>query len=140
MSIKQDYSKFLITFHSQKFKKLWPAQKYVLDKYVEQFTEKKDLAIELPTGAGKTLIALLIAEAWRREGRKVAVLSANKTLARQMETEARLLGIPAVLMEGRGIDIPASNKRDYHRAQKIAVMNYWVYYNQNPVVDNADLY
>ncbi len=139
MPIKQDYSDFLETFNSDKFRELWPAQKYVLDKYVEQFTEKQDVAIELPTGAGKTLIALLIAEAWRREGKKVAVLSANKTLARQMEMEARQLGIPAVLMEGRGIDIPARDKRDYHRVQKIAVMNYWVYFNQNPVVDNADL-
>jgi hypothetical protein len=139
MPIKQDYSAFLTTFNSRKFNKLWPAQKYVLDKYIEQFIEKQDLAIELPTGAGKTLIALLIAEAWRREGKKVAVLSANKTLARQMEMEAKQLGIPAVLMEGRGIDIPARDKRNYHRAQKIAVMNYWVYFNQNPVVDNADL-
>ncbi len=139
MSIKQDYSDFLATFNSQKFKALWPAQKYVLDKYVEQFTEKQDIAIELPTGAGKTLIALLIAEAWRREGGKVAVLSANKTLARQMEMEASQLGIPAVLMEGKGINIPSRDKRDYHRVQKIAVMNYWVYFNQNPVVDNADL-
>jgi hypothetical protein len=93
----------------------------------------------LPTGGGKTLIALLIAETWRREQKKVAILSANKTLARQMEMEAGQLGIAAVLMEGRGADIPSRDKRDYHRTDKIAVMNYWVYYNQKPVVDNADL-
>jgi len=139
MPINQNYSEFLTSFHSQKFKELWPAQDYVLKKYSDEFINKPDIAIELPTGAGKTLIALLIAEAWRRESRKVAILSANKTLARQMEMEAEQLGIPAVLMEGRGIDIPSRDKRDYHRANKIAVMNYWVYFNQNPVVDNADL-
>ncbi|MBA7712109.1 hypothetical protein ES703_121079 [subsurface metagenome] len=139
MPINQSYSEFLTSFHSQKFKELWPAQDYVLKKYSDEFINKPDIAIELPAGAGKTLIALLIAEAWRNENRKVAILSANKTLARQMEMEAQQLGIPAVLMEGRGIDIPSQDKRDYQRAKKIAVMNYWVYFNQNPVVDNADL-
>lgn len=139
MSIGLNYSEFLTSFHSQKFKELWPAQDYVLKKYSDEFTNMSDVAIELPTGAGKTLIALLIAEAWRKENRKVAILSANKTLARQMKMESQQLGIPAVLMEGRGIDILARDKRDYHRANKIAVMNYWVYFNQNPVVDDADL-
>mgnify|MGYP001581275579 CR=1 FL=1 len=139
MAVKRDFNDFLSGFKSAKFKNLWPAQKYVLEKYADQFAEKADVAIELPTGAGKTLILLLIAEAWRQEGKKVAILSANKTLARQMEKEAKLLKIPAVLMEGRGVDIASKDKRDYHRANKIAVMNYWVYFNQNPVLDNADL-
>ena len=139
MPINQNYSEFLISFQSPKFRELWPNQNYVLQKYSDEFINIPDVAIELPTGAGKTLIALLIAEAWRMENRKVSILSANKTLARQMEMEAQQLGIPAVLMEGRGIDIPSRDKRDYHRANKVAVMNYWVYLNQNPMVDNADL-
>jgi Helicase C-terminal domain/DEAD/DEAH box helicase len=98
-----------------------------------------DVGIELPTGAGKTLIALLIAEHWRRDGKKVAILSANKTLARQMVAEAAELGVPAVLMEGAGRDIPGADKRAYQRAQRVAVMNYWVYFNQNPVMDPANL-
>lgn len=139
MSIDQDYSAFLSTFDSQKFQELWPAQEYVLKEYSQTYTNEKDLAIELPTGAGKTLISLLIAEAWRRENKKVAILSANKTLARQMANEAKELGIPFVLMEGRGVDIPSRDRREYRRSVKVAVMNYWVYFNQNPVVDNADL-
>ncbi|HDY87775.1 MAG TPA: DEAD/DEAH box helicase, partial [bacterium] len=140
MVIIRNYSNFLKSFNSKKFKDLWPAQGDILEKYVKsKFMEKSDVAIELPTGGGKTLIALLIAEAWRRENKKVAILSANKTLARQMKRETEQLGIPAVLMEGKGIDIPASDKRAYQRTNKIALMNYWVYFNQNPVVDNADL-
>jgi len=139
MTINQNFSELLTSFNSQKFRTLWSSQDFVLDKYFEEFIEKQDVAIELPTGAGKTLIALLIAEIWRRDSKKVAILSANKTLARQMEMESQQLGIPAVLMEGPGSAIPSSDKRDYHRANKIAVMNYWVYFNQNPVVDNADL-
>ena len=139
MPISQNYSQFLTSMESAKFTSLWPAQEHVLQQYSNEYTAKTDIGIELPTGAGKTLIALLIAEAWRSEGHKVAVLSANKTLARQMESEASELGIPAVLMEGTGPSIPVRDRRSYHRSQNVAVMNYWVYFNQNPVVDSADL-
>ncbi|MCH8316519.1 MAG: hypothetical protein IIA64_11140 [Planctomycetes bacterium] len=115
------------------------AQALVLQSYAEGFTDNSDVAIELPTGGGKTLIALLIAEAWRREGRTVAILSANKTLARQLAEEADSLGIPRVVMEGSAASIPATRTRAFQRAEAVAVMNYWVYFNQNPVVDPADL-
>jgi hypothetical protein len=138
MALISNYAEFLASFRSKKFKKLRPAQQHILDQY-SAYEGKADVAIELPTGAGKTLIALLIAEAWRKNGNKVAILSANKTLARQMEQEAEALKIPSVLMEGRRVDIPAIDIRAYQRAQKIAIMNYWVYFNQNPAIDPADL-
>jgi hypothetical protein len=137
MALIDDYAAFLTSFQSAKFKKLRPAQNHILEKY-GAFETTEDVAIELPTGAGKTLIALLIAEAKRQNRSKVAVLSANKTLARQMCQEAQALNIPAALMEGRRSDIPAAEIRAYQRAQKIAIMNYWVYFNQNPAVDPAD--
>lgn len=134
-----DYARFLPSLGSTKFRTLWDAQSYVLREYVARFSDKPDVAIELPTGAGKTLIALLVAEIWRRSNSKVAILSANKTLARQMLREAEELRIPAVLMEGSGIDIPSSDRRAYQRATGVAIMNYWVYFNQNPIIDPADL-
>lgn len=136
-----NYSQFLREFNSPRFRDLWDGQKDILNQYSKKFQEKSnlDLAIELPTGAGKTLIALLIAEAKRLEGDKVAILSANKTLARQLKKEADHLGIEIVLMEGSGDGIPPKDKRSYKRAKKIAVMNYWIYFNQNPKIDSADL-
>ena len=134
-----DYNQFLTSLGSVQFAELWPAQALVLQSYAEGFTDNSDVAIELPTGGGKTLIALLIAEAWRREGRTVAILSANKTLARQLAEEADSLGIPRVVMEGSAASIPATRTRAFQRAEAVAVMNYWVYFNQNPVVDPADL-
>lgn len=139
MSVNRDFAQFLSSFQSSKFQRLRDAQAYVLHEYSTSYISCPDVAIELPTGAGKTLIALLIAEAWRQEGKKAAILSANKTLARQMLAEGRALDIPVVLMEGRGIDIPAPDKRAYQRATKVAIMNYWVYFNQNPVIDAANL-
>jgi hypothetical protein len=139
MPICRDYAQFLSEFHSDKFQELWPAQAFVLEKYSEQFWSQPDVAIELPTGGGKTLITLLVGEAWRQEGKSVAILSANKTLARQMLQESQALGIPAVLMEGKGADIPSRERRAFQRAECVAIMNYWVYFNQNPAIDPADL-
>ncbi len=135
----RDYVKYLAELKSSRFRKLRRAQEHVLGEYGRTFPNTRDLAVELPTGAGKTLIALLIASAWLAEGRKVAILSANKTLARQMAAEGRDLKVPVAYMEGRGVDIPVAERRAYQRAQSVGIMNYWVYFNQNPVVDRADL-
>ena len=101
MAGKLDYETLLQELGSSQFTTLRPAQSNALAKYGESYTDKNDVAVELPTGAGKSLIALLIAEAWRREGKKVAILTGNKTLARQMEQEANNLGLSPILMEGR---------------------------------------
>jgi Rad3-related DNA helicase len=134
-----DYVHLLNELRSATFTTLRPAQVTALARYSDDHSSTPDLAFELPTGAGKSLIALLIGEAWRREGRTVAVLTGNKTLARQMEGEGKQLGVPVVRFEGSGNTIPLPERRRYRRAQVIAVMNYWVMFNQNPVVDSADL-
>jgi hypothetical protein len=139
MPIQRDYKQYLARLNSAKFRQLFPQQVAVLTDYAATFVDRKDVAVELPTGAGKTPIALLIAGAWLEAGKKVAVLSANKTLARQMAREATELGIPFAYMEGRGQDLPVKDRREYQRAQVIGIMNYWVYLNQNPVIDPADL-
>jgi superfamily II DNA or RNA helicase len=134
-----DYAQLLANLGSGDFTTLRSAQGTALASYAAGHTAIGDLAIELPTGAGKSLIALLICEAWRREGSTVAVLTGNKALARQMESEGQRLGVPVVRFEGDGGSIPLSSRRQYRRAEAIAVMNYWVMFNQNPVVDSADL-
>jgi len=139
LMMSRDYVQYLVDLRSAKFLKLRDAQEHVLSEYARNFPNTRDLAVELPTGAGKTLIALLIASAWLAEGRKVAILSANKTLARQMAAEGRDLKVPVAYMEGRGVDIPIAERRTYQRGQSVGIMNYWVYFNQNPVVDPADL-
>ena len=134
-----DFTEYLGSLGSTKFRELWPAQRHILNEYSAKEWSTRNLGIELPTGAGKTLISLLIAGAWIRAGKRVVILSANKTLSRQMKEEASELKLPVAHMEGRGENIPARLLRGYQRAQKIGIMNYWVYFNQNPVVDPAHL-
>jgi len=109
----------LVSFQSDKFQQLRDAQQFVLTDYSTKRLSSSDVAIELPTGAGKTLIALLILKPGGRRVRRRNSIG-NKTLARQMLEEAKALGIPAVLMEGRGIDIPSRDKRAYQRAASVA--------------------
>jgi Type III restriction enzyme, res subunit len=134
-----DYAELLAGFGSASYPSLLTAQQTVLSAYAERFSDKSDVGIELPTGAGKSLIALLVAEAWRRESKRAVVLTANKTLASQMEAHGQLLGVPISRLEGSRDDIPSPSVRVINRCQAIGVMNYWVYFNQNPVLDVADL-
>lgn len=120
-----DFERLLSGQSSARFARLRPAQEAVLASYAADHLDTSDLAIELPTGAGKRLVALLIGEAWRREGRTVAVLTGNKVLANQMEREGGDLNVPVARMEGRGPNIPLSIRRRYRRADAIGVMNYW---------------
>ena len=100
MALPVDYDAFLRGFGSGKFVELLPIQRAVLHEYATKFSTVRDVAAQMPTGTGKSLVALVIAEAWRREGKKVAILSANKTLAHQMkEQEADALGVQTILME-----------------------------------------
>src|SRR5438876_12295139 len=89
-----DYETLLRELGSARFTALRPAQRIALQGYAAEYSATQDLAIELPTGAGKSLIALLIGEAWRREGKTVAVLTGNKTLARQTARAGQESGVP----------------------------------------------
>ncbi len=122
-----------------RFAKLFPAQAEILRIYAADAHELSDMAIELPTGGGKTLLALLILEYHRKQGKRVAILTGNKTLARQIEREAADLKVSIVRFEGSRDDISAKDLRAYHRGQAIAIMNYWVYINQNPAMEPAEV-
>src|SRR4051812_41648644 len=72
---------------------LWAHQADTLREYVGHVSAA-DVALELPTGTGKTLTGLLIAE-WTRKTRNARVLYAcpTKQLARQVAASAFKEGI-----------------------------------------------
>ena len=55
MPIENQYGQLLAELDSQKFRTLRPSQDNVLREYSANFKQLKDVAVELPTGAGKTL-------------------------------------------------------------------------------------
>lgn len=80
---------------------LWTHQGAILDEYVGQYTGVSDVALELPTGTGKTLPGLLIAD-WSRLSRseRAAYACPTQQLARQVHEAAGREGIKAVLLIG----------------------------------------
>jgi len=72
-----DCEQRLADFESADFNELRPGQRLVLAKYAAEHLETPDLAIEMPTGEGKTLLALLIADYALDQGQSVAYLTAH---------------------------------------------------------------
>ncbi|AKE00136.1 hypothetical protein XU06_28340 [Rhodococcus erythropolis] len=109
----------------------------MLSAYANDHRDTPDLAIEMPTGEGKTLLALMIADYALDQGRSVAYLAGTRQLAERVEAEAGALGLDVVRFASR--DYGGAKLDDYHQAEVVGVMNYWVYFNSSPVPKPADL-
>ena len=119
-------------------KHLWSQQADLLRAYHRQYRTAQDVAIELPTGAGKTLVGLLIAE-WRRQsqGERVAYLCPTRQLASQVGEQANDYGISAHVLIGKQNSYPPQQFGDYQSAQAVAVTTYNGVFNSNPRIDSA---
>ncbi len=115
------------------------AQDNVLSQYAAlPDTDTADVGIELPTGEGKTLIGLLLADWALDEGMTVAYLTGTKQLTQQvLEQAGRFDDLPVHAFAGG--QYPGAALLDYHQAQAVGVMNYWVYFNSSPKVKPAKL-
>lgn len=119
---------------------LWAHQADMLRSYVDAHIDTDDLALELPTGAGKTLPALLIAE-WRRTARAERVVYACPTvqLAHQVGAEAARQGIEVVTLVGSHHGWHPADRAKYEGAKAAAVTTYKALFNSNPAVDAPQL-
>lgn len=110
----------------------------VLREYTASARNASDVAVELPTGGGKTLVGLLIAE-WRRRtlGNRVAYLCPTKQLVNQVAGKAHDYGLDVVTLVGpQGQWEPADFNR-FQRAQSIAIAGYYQVFNSNPRLSSA---
>ena len=113
-------------------KKLRKAQQEVLEMYLSKFRDSPRLGVRLPTGAGKSHVALLILESWRREGFPVAILAASIGLAQDLEAKCKELEIPAVTIFGQEDEASARQLRvrnltQYKLHRAIGIFNYHSY-------------
>ena len=106
----------------------------------DRLQSESDIAFELPTGTGKTVVGLLIAE-WRRRlhGEKVAYLTLTNQLAKQVLKEAEKLGIDCADMTGSKDTRAAGEVGRYKAALAIGETTYSNLFNVNPVVQASDL-
>lgn len=114
---------------------LWAHQADMLRQYHANHLHTPDIALELPTGAGKTLPALLIGE-WRRStlGCRVAYACPTVQLAHQVHAEALRQGISAVTLVRSHHDWNTADTAKYDAARELAVTTYSHIFNSSPAI------
>jgi DEAD/DEAH box helicase len=117
---------------------LWSHQADQLRTYDKKHRQTPDVALELPTGSGKTLVGLLISE-WRRRtlGQRVVYACPTKQLARQVLGKASDQGIPAVLLIESHKDWDQAELARFARGDAVAVTTYSAIFNSNSYLDDA---
>ena len=91
----------LSDLRNRKIQGLLAHQADVLRDYLKSAVDAPDVAFQLPTGSGKTLVGMLVAE-WRRRRfrQKVAYFCPTVQLAKQVVAQSRDYGIKAVALTG----------------------------------------
>ena len=119
---------------------LWIHQGDVLRAYAEKHQSTSDLALELPTGTGKTLPGLLIAE-WvrRKEEGPVIYATPTKQLANQVFATAKAEGVPACLLIGSHHEWSATDESDVVGGEALAITTYNSIFNSSPKLPDARL-
>ena len=117
---------------------LWLHQGDVLRSWHREYGDSGDVALELPTGAGKTLVGGLIGEFRRRTTHaRVVYLCPTRQLAQQSHEELVSYGIPAALLTGKVATWNYAERARYSSAQAIAVSVYSHVFNSNPALNDA---
>ncbi|GAB3901733.1 hypothetical protein GCM10029964_090960 [Kibdelosporangium lantanae] len=120
---------------------LWAHQADVLRAWHNTpLVDHTDVAIELPTGGGKTLVGGLVAEFLRRrDGKPVAYLCPNNLLARQTAAKLTEYGVPTSLLIGEAKAWNPADRIRYQRAATVAVSVYSHVFNSNSGLKDAQL-
>ena len=100
-----------------------------------------DLALELPTGSGKTLVGLLIAE-WKRRKykQKCVYLCPTTQLVYQVAEQAQeKYGIKPVVFTGSKNNYSSIDTSKYVSCENIAITTYSSLFNSNPYFNDVDV-
>jgi len=130
--------KILAQLPKKKIKGVLHHQGAMMQAYAKAAVEASDVALQLPTGSGKTLVGLLIAE-WRRMKfqERVVYLCPTKQLVHQAVEQAQTqYGLNVNGFTGRSKDYVATAKAEYMNGSKIAITNYSSLFNRNPFFDS----
>lgn len=112
---------------------LWSHQSDLLRSYSDDLRTAPDVALELPTGTGKTLVGLLIAE-WRRLffGERALYICPTRQLCHQVGTHAERYGMRVHVLAGPGDEFPPHEYADYLTGNAVAITTYSGIFNYRP--------
>ena len=116
-------------------------QGQILRSYSTKGCEVQDVALQLPTGSGKTLVGLLLAE-WRRRKfrQKVVYLCPTRQLVSQVAEEAlSKCGLKVEPFVGSKDDYSVQAKAAYEDSDRVAITTYSSLFNVNPFFSDPDI-
>jgi hypothetical protein len=111
-----------------------------LRAYVETALDEPDVAFELPTGSGKTLVGLLLGE-WRRRkyNERVIYLCPTNQLVNQVVEQSSSYGIKVRGFTGSKYDYEPAFKSEYLNAETVSVTSYSALFNTKPFFENPNV-
>jgi len=112
----------------------------IMKDYAEQAVNVPDVALQLPTGSGKTLVGLMIAEWRRRKFRnRVLYLCPTRQLVNQVVEQAdEQYGLTVHGFTGPITGYDAKAKAEYQGSDRIAISTYSALFNTNPFFDDPE--
>lgn len=127
----------------RKYPDVLPHQAEIMQVYARDAVDSPDVALQLPTGSGKTLVGLLIAE-WRRLkfNQRVVYLCPTKQLVYQVASQANdKYGLSVATFVGSKHDFTPASRTDFNNGDKIAITTYSGLFNTSPFFnsDNTDV-
>jgi hypothetical protein len=133
--------KLFLDLPRRKIPGVLPHQQEIMRTYASLSPDEPDVALQLPTGSGKTLVGLLIAE-WRRRkfNEKVVYLAPTKQLVNQVVEQAEeKYGLTVHGFVGSNKDYDPKARANYKSGASIAVTTYSSLFNSSPFFDDADV-
>jgi replicative superfamily II helicase len=133
--------KLLLDLPRRKIPDVLPHQREIMRTYASQGLQSADVAMQMATGSGKTLVGLLIGEWLRRKNReRVVYLCPTRQLVHQVVEQAEeKYGLTVLGFTGRIRDYTPSAKTGYRSADHIAVTTYSSLFNTGPFFHDADV-
>ena len=122
---------------SPKIKGLYSSQADILRVYYNDHSKSSDVSLELPTGTGKTLVGLLIAE-WRRRilGERVLYLCPTKQLVYQVHRLSKDYGINTRVFVGSKRKYDKNDLLQYRSTNLTAISTYSGLFNISPGIND----
>jgi hypothetical protein len=125
----------------RKHASLFDHQGQILRTYVATALKAPDVALQLPTGSGKTLVGLLLAE-WRRRkfGERVVYLCPTRQLVNQVAEEASSkYGLTVEPFTGTVKNYTPEARAAYENGDRVSVTTYSSLFNTNPFFSNPEI-
>jgi replicative superfamily II helicase len=141
VTVPDSPEKLILDLPRRKIKGVLLHQGEMMKLYAQTAVNDPDVALQLPTGSGKTLVGLMIGE-WRRrkfQERTVYLCPTRQLVNQVVEQAEETYGLTVRGFNGPVTGYEPSAKAEYQNADRIAVTTYSALFNTNPFFTNPQV-